>query len=559
MNTGVLFAFLLPVTGLGQPLNTRVLVVHNNAVPDSISVANYYAAQRSIPASNRCAISSSSQTNITLAQYRSIIEAPLRACLNAVGTQKILYIVMTYGVPYVISDQRPYAVDSFVADLWNNYTDTLIAKYPTKTHSYYSDAQAEGQYYPRFVSLATHRADPTAMLIYSVWRLDGPSATLARGLVDKAKLAEAGGGPIGQACFDRRTGLNNLGDTGYNQGDWDILRAAGFLRQAGIPVLEDDKAAEIPSCPNAGFYTGWYSLRYNDVFTWNIGAIGWHLDSVSAEQPRNPAYWAPGAIAKGITATTGSTGEPYLTGMARSSGVFRNLLEGANVGDAFLRNTRWLKWHILYLGDPLYTPFRGGRPPFHVALPADSFTISHARSIVGALEEAVGTITTATSAPAGGRSFKLTHYYVGTAAVIPSSVVVPAGQTKVSFPITGYRRTYVLNDIIRATSGATELRNTISVTPLLASVETKSASAKGGTTTTGRVELYARAAAGGARVTLTSSDRNVVILPSSVLIPAGQTGVNFNFVMGAVGVDTNVTISATYDGATVKTTLRVTP
>jgi hypothetical protein len=39
-------------------------------------------------------------------------------------------------------------------------------------------------------------------------------------------------------------------------------------------------------------------------------------------------------------------------------------LEGANVGDAFLRNTLWLKWMIINIGDPLYRPFAKQRGPF---------------------------------------------------------------------------------------------------------------------------------------------------------------------------------------------------
>jgi len=58
--------------------------------------------------------------------------------------------------------------------------------------------------------------------------------------------------------------------------------------------------------------------------------------------------------------TSGAVGEPYLEGLPRPAGVYRNLLEGANVGDAFLRNTRWIKWMIVNIGDPLYRPFPAG-------------------------------------------------------------------------------------------------------------------------------------------------------------------------------------------------------
>lgn len=48
----------------GQPLNQRVLVVYNTNFADSLTVANYYIAQRGIPAANLCAISPPSSTGL---------------------------------------------------------------------------------------------------------------------------------------------------------------------------------------------------------------------------------------------------------------------------------------------------------------------------------------------------------------------------------------------------------------------------------------------------------------------------------------------------------------
>src|SRR5262249_26390556 len=156
-------------------------------------------------------------------------------------------------------------------------------------------------------------------------------------------------------------------------GDWDLHRAAQFLSEAGYSVIEDDNPEEFGTppapltCPDALFYSGWYSWgTYNDVFSWNTGAIGFHLDSYSAA-------WSAGAIERGITVTAGAVAEPFLEGLPRPGGLFRNLLEGANVGDAFLRNTRWLKWMMLNLGDPLYRPFPNGAPGFNPPPPVDSF------------------------------------------------------------------------------------------------------------------------------------------------------------------------------------------
>src|SRR6185312_15598839 len=167
-----------------------------------------------------------------------------------------------------------------------------------------------------------------------------------------------------------RYALNTIQDSSYGAGDWDLHRAADFARKAGFKVLEDANGEEFgtppaPNCPNAALYAGWYSLNnYNDAFTWNTGAIGIHLDSASAYNPRTGTNWVANAVKRGITVTTGAMAEPMLNGLVHPSGTFRDLFQGANVGDAFLRNTNFLKWVILYIGDPLYRPFPQGLPPF---------------------------------------------------------------------------------------------------------------------------------------------------------------------------------------------------
>jgi hypothetical protein len=56
--------------------------------------------------------------------------------------------------------------------------------------------------------------------------------------------------------------------------------------------------------------------------------------------------------------------EPYLEGLAHPDQAFLYLFLGANAGDAVLRSTRWLKWMILNIGDPLYRPFPQGITAF---------------------------------------------------------------------------------------------------------------------------------------------------------------------------------------------------
>jgi len=108
----------------------------------------------------------------------------------------------------------------------------------------------------------------------------------------------------------------------------------------------------------AAFYAGWYSLKhYNDAFSWIPGAVGSTWTALPPPTLVKAPIGAANAVRKGITVTTGTITEPDLFGLPHPDGIVRNLLDGANVGDAFLRNTAWLKWMILQIGDPLYRPF----------------------------------------------------------------------------------------------------------------------------------------------------------------------------------------------------------
>jgi uncharacterized protein (TIGR03790 family) len=354
-------------------LAERVLVVFNAQSRQSKEVADYYIAKRGIPASNKCSLKPESldgpgNETIDVVAFDRLIKKPIQRCLTAVGKDKILYIVLAYDTPYKVSAGAGLgmAVDQYIADVWD-----VLPSPGRVLNPYYAHARAKAGLYPRLITLASYRARPESKTIYSVWRLDGASPALAKGLVDKALAAEAHGA-IGQACFDRRFGdMAAIDDKGYGAGDWQLHRAAQFARAAGFIVVEDSNEAEFGTppaparCDDAILYAGWYSLNnYNDAFSWRPGAVGIHLDSASAANPRGGSNWSANAIKKGITVTAGAVDEPFLQGLPRPDGIIFNLLEGANVGDAFLRNTLWLKWMIINIGDPLYRPFAKQRGPF---------------------------------------------------------------------------------------------------------------------------------------------------------------------------------------------------
>jgi hypothetical protein len=455
-----------------------------------------------------------------------------------------------------------YSIDQYVADIWDQYAQQDSYPVPPRVHPYYDDAQSMGNVYLPFVSFAAYRATHGALTIYSVWRLDGATQALAQGLVDKAIAAETNG-LAGQVCIDRNRGnIALLLDSDYGEGDWDLHQAATFAGQASFMVIEDPNSAEFGTppapltCPNAALYSGWYNLNhYNNVFTWNTGAIGFHLDSASALNPRSGPNWSANAIINGITVTTGSVNEPYLQGLVRPGGSFRDLFQGANLGDAFLRNTRWLKWMILYLGDPLYRPFPNGIAPFNPPPPQYSLALSLRYVLNG--NTPTGTVTLANPALTGGTVVNLSSSMTSLATV-PASVTVPGGSTTATFAITTASTPLVTSDTpVRITASGVG-QNTLTVTPLLAGMFVNPGTIIGGASASGLILLNGNAGSGGASVAIRSNSPSITV-PATVTIPQGASQATFTINSSSVTSATTGAITATVLGATAQSSLTLEP
>ena len=549
------------------PLPERVLVVYNANVPASQEVADYYSNKRGIPAANKCAIKPLHTDSIDWYDYEINVRHPVKSCLNAAGKDRILYLVFAWQTPFRIgnvptpSGRESRALDQFIANIWNDNVPDVTE---ITNHRYFAATQSQGNVYPPFVSFADYRNQPGAELIYSVWRLDASTKDLAQGLVDKALQAEAKG-LQGQACFDRRFGaVAALEDWSYGAGDWDLFRAADFAKKTGLSVTEDEQEVEFGTapaplrCENVALYAGWYSYNnYNDAFSWATGAIGFHLDSGSALDPRSGANWSANALQRGITVTSGAVNEPYLEGLPHADGVFRNLFEGANVGDAFLRNTAFLQWMIINIGDPLYRPFSGGRAPFNSSSFAQNSLAFDSTFIVGG-KAITATVNLAAPAPVGGTEVKLTNTRPG-AATVPDSLRIPAGATSATFPITTTATTYYQPAIITATFNNETIANTLTVAPLLSAITFAPPIVAADTEKTGTIFLNDYAPSSGATITLTSDNPAVVPLPSIIQIAAGQAKATFTVITRVVTTNTTVIITASHNGAMETASLAVVP
>ncbi len=131
-----------------------------------------------------------------------------------------------------------------------------------------------------------------------------------------------------------------------------------------MEVVLDNRDELFPekSCPDAALYCGWYSLgKYIDAFTWQKGAIGFHVASSEASTLRktNSQVWCKRMLENGVAATIGPVKEPYLQSFPLPDQFFPLLMTGKHpLIEVYYRTTPYLSWRQVLIGDPLYTPFK---------------------------------------------------------------------------------------------------------------------------------------------------------------------------------------------------------
>ena len=169
-----------------------------------------------------------------------------------------------------------------------------------------------------------------------------------------------------------------------------------------------------------------------------------------------------------------------------------------------------------------------------------------------------GKVTLTGQAPDGGTTVSLVSALPGIASV-PAFVVVPAGATNVSFPVTTVPVVSDTNVSITATTGAISKVGTARfLAPVVTAFLTSSSTLQGGKTLSGRVNISGTAPAGGVIVTLSSSDASVSP-PLTIIVPEGTKTVGFSIPTSAVTVSTAVTLTATTGTTSKSVVVTITP
>ncbi len=337
----------------GWPDNERVLIVVNSNSADSQEIGEYYRQMRNIPAGHVVTITATTNQSIAESDYYTDVRDPIRDHIQANGLQeKILYIVTTRGVPLKVTGSDQRALDSLLADLYGTVTTGWGGEYGSD-NPYYLDSS-------RFTS-----SYGTVL----VARLSGPSVEHVKGLVDRALYAEqhldAG---TGTAWIDLRGLKPDLNNWYYSQAERYIETAGGRIAAEGIETVVDRNEEMFPNgtCDNTLFYYGWYSPHsFQPIFDGylKVGSVAWHLDSASAAilTDLSDPNWSVQMIARGATSVAGAVREPYTQALQAGGIFYERFFRGYTAAESWYASIPNTHWMMVFVGDPLYAPFR--EPP----------------------------------------------------------------------------------------------------------------------------------------------------------------------------------------------------
>lgn len=398
---GCLFCAVAQSPAGGAESGDSVVVVYNSRLAESKEVAEHYARKRNVPAGQVVGLDLPSTEAISRPDFKADLQRPLAKFLEnkklfiirsemvpatngqpgkvywRVKESKIRYAVLCYGVPSRItedSDLRESGVEKLPEPLRRNSAavDSELALLPMNDYKLPITGVLQNSF---FASTDPQGFHPTNGVLM-VARLDGPSAAVAKGLVDKAMESETVG-LWGRAYFD----LRGIKEGEYKFGD-DFLRSgAEAARKLGWETLVDEDEKTFPAAlplSQMAIYGGWYDAQVSGPFAQsNVefmpGAFAYHLHSFSAATIRDSTKnWVGPLLARGATTTIGFVDEPYLAGTLDVGVFLSRFLRGFSFGEAAYAAQSSLSWQTTVIGDPLYRPVDRSPQQLHERLLAES-------------------------------------------------------------------------------------------------------------------------------------------------------------------------------------------
>ena len=384
--------WLLIVLGTAGPFagpaaaqdGTNVLLVVNDASPDSRQIGEHYAAVRGVPRENIVRLQTPPVEEVERRLYDSDIEFPiLRRITSTARQDRILYIVLTKDVPLRIRGTAGLrgttaSVDSELTLLYQRLLGHRLLPFGRLNNPYFHGDRPTSDIQP--FSHATQG-------MYLVTRLDGFT------VADVLQLIDRGAAPARDGVFvlDQRSELkSSIGNA------W-LVQAAERLTSAGLAerVVLDTSAKVVSGRKPVLGYFSWGSndpsvkqRRFD--FGFAPGALAGMFVSTDARTFKEPpATWSIGnwsdprrffagspqsltgdLIREGATGVSGHVAEPYLDATVRPQILFPAYVSGLNLAEAYYLAMPYLSWQNIIIGDPLCAPFRSKNLPSEEQAPA---------------------------------------------------------------------------------------------------------------------------------------------------------------------------------------------
>ena len=349
----------------------NVLLVVNEAHPDSERVASHYARVRSVPPEQVLRVKVDAGDEIDRAAFTSQVQAPITAWLQQHAAQdRILYIVLAKGIPLRIGGTSgrsgtTASVDSELTLLYRRLTGLTPGVDGRVVNPYFLGATpvAEAKPFSR-----------EAFDLYLVLRLDGFTVDDVTGVIDRGASPAADG----VVLLDQRSGTGAVTGNAWLQQAADLLMKTGFENRV---VLETTGAA----LTGQKEVLGYYSWGSNDPaiatrrfgFAFVPGAIAASYVSTDGRTFKEPpAEWTIGRwterrtffegspqslagdlIREGVTGIAAHVEEPFLDASIRPDILFPAYVSGFNLAESFYLAMPYLSWQTVVVGDPLCAPF----------------------------------------------------------------------------------------------------------------------------------------------------------------------------------------------------------
>ncbi|MDX2080972.1 MAG: TIGR03790 family protein [Terrimicrobiaceae bacterium] len=364
------------------------LVLFNKNDPESADLAAYYAQRREIPKDRVVGLDCPGTEEITREQYETTIAKPVRRLFQKNGWwtmgrgpagdrivtgSAIRFVALIRGMPLKIAPDPTIPEATFIPDLPPLLSSRNDASVDSELAVLGMAPPSPGgivpnPYFRRFTPVLQNPIPPGILLPA---RLDGPTASIVRAMIDDSIMVEKTG-LWGWSFVDGR----GITTGGYAEGDQWMAAAVEAMRKQGLPVIFDKKPATFPPgypITDAAVYYGWYAAAVEGPFaetTFNFrpGAVAVHIHSFSAATLRSAvANWCGPLLARGAAATLGNVYEPYLS-LTANLDVFQDrLMAGFTLAESGWIAQRVLSWMTVVVGDPLYRPYAvwygPGNPP----------------------------------------------------------------------------------------------------------------------------------------------------------------------------------------------------